>query len=76
MPIGVMDSDTAILYIVTMFENLTTRGQFMYEREGVKRIIKLVETRVSKHGKGAGQEEAVGQFPLQEWAEGPSFFCS
>jgi hypothetical protein len=64
-----MDGDTAIPYIVTMFRNPTARGQFMYERKGVKRIIKLVEAGVLKHGKGAGQDEAVGQFPLEEWAE-------
>jgi hypothetical protein len=64
-----MDSDTAIPYIVTMFRNLTARGQFMYGREGVKRIIEHVETGVLKHGKSTGQEEAVGQFLFEEWAE-------
>jgi hypothetical protein len=64
-----MDSDTAISYIVTMFRNLTARGQFMYECEGMKRIIKLAEAGAPRHGKSAGQEEAVGQYPLEEWAE-------
>lgn len=65
---GVIDSDVAIPYIVAMFKNLTIRGQFMYEREDVKGIIKLVESGVLKLGKSAGQE-IVGKFPLEEWQQ-------
>ena len=63
---GVIHGDIAIPYIVAMFKNLTIRGQFMYEREDVRGIIKLVEAGVLKLGKSAGQE-VVGQFPLEEW---------
>jgi D-arabinose 1-dehydrogenase-like Zn-dependent alcohol dehydrogenase len=63
---GAIGNDIAIPYIVAMFNNLTIRGQFMYEREDVRGIIKLVETGILKLGKSAGQE-IVGQFPLEEW---------
>jgi threonine dehydrogenase-like Zn-dependent dehydrogenase len=40
---GVLMKDIAIPYVVAVMNNLTIRGQYMYEREDVFGLIKLVE---------------------------------
>ena len=63
---GVIQGDIPISYMMAMYKNLTIRGQFMYERDDVRGIIKLAEAGVLRLGKSAGNE-IVGQFPLEEW---------
>ena len=41
---GVLSKDIAIPYVTAVLNNLTIRGQYMYEREDVRGLIKLVET--------------------------------
>ena len=65
---GVIGKDIAIPYIVAMFRNLTIRGQYMYDREDVQGMIKLVERGLLKVGASAGQK-IVGQFALEESAK-------
>lgn len=62
---GVLMKDIAIPYVVAVMNNLTIRGQYMYEREDVFGLIKLIETGVLKLGKAAG-EELVGEFGLDD----------
>lgn len=66
---GGITGDISIPYFLVLSKNITIRGQFMYEREDVRNIIKLVETGLLKLGKGAGIE-TIGQFPLEDWENG------
>ena len=66
---GIITKDIAFPYMMAMIKNLTIRGQYMYERDDVRGIIKLVEAGVLKLGKSGGHE-VVGEFKLEEWAEG------
>ncbi|PSS22746.1 hypothetical protein M430DRAFT_98267 [Amorphotheca resinae ATCC 22711] len=63
---GTVAKDIAIPYVVAMLNNLTIRGQYMYERDDVRGIIKLAEAGVLKLGKEAGHR-IEGRFPLEEW---------
>lgn len=63
---GVLSKDIAIPYVMAVLNNLTIRGQYMYEREDIRGLIKLAEAGVLKLGKSAGHE-ILGQFPLEEW---------
>ena len=63
---GVIQNDIAIPYMMAMLNNLTIRGQYMYEREDARGIIKLAEAGVLELGKSAGHN-LVGQFPLEEF---------
>ncbi|PQE30114.1 alcohol dehydrogenase protein [Rutstroemia sp. NJR-2017a WRK4] len=63
---GVPTNDIDIPYVMAVLNNLTIRGQYMYEREDVRGLIKLVESGVLKLGKSAGHE-LVGEFSLDEW---------
>jgi D-arabinose 1-dehydrogenase-like Zn-dependent alcohol dehydrogenase len=63
---GVVTDDIALPYAAAVWNNLTIRGQYMYEREDVFKMIKMIETGVLKMGKDVGQE-VVGYFPLEDW---------
>jgi D-arabinose 1-dehydrogenase-like Zn-dependent alcohol dehydrogenase len=63
---GFIQKDIAIPYAMAVLNNLTIRGQYMYEREDARGIIKLAEAGVLKLGKSSGHD-VVGQFPLEEW---------
>lgn len=64
---GAIHKDISIPYVVAMHNNLTIRGQYMYEREDVRGIIKLVESGALKLGKAAGHE--MVEYRLEEWAK-------
>ncbi|TGO25828.1 hypothetical protein BPAE_0072g00040 [Botrytis paeoniae] len=66
---GVTTNDIDIPYMMAVMKNLTIRGQYMYEREDVKGLIKLVESGLLKLGKAAGME-TVGEFSIEQWDEG------
>ena len=63
---GSTTDDIPISNLMLVAKNITIRGQFMYEREDIRGIIKLAESGLLKLGKSAGGD-VVGQFPLQEW---------
>ncbi|PQE25057.1 alcohol dehydrogenase protein [Rutstroemia sp. NJR-2017a BVV2] len=63
---GLPMNDIDISYAMAVLNNLTIRGQYMYEREDVRGLIKLVESGALKLGKTAGHE-LVGEFSLDEW---------
>jgi len=65
---GVIQKDIGVPYVMAVLNNLTIRGHYMYEREDVQGLIKLVEAGVLKLGKSAGHE-IVGQYSLGEWEE-------
>ncbi|TGO63064.1 hypothetical protein BOTNAR_0105g00240 [Botryotinia narcissicola] len=66
---GVPTNDIDIPYMMAVMKNLTIRGQYMYEREDVKGLIKLVESGLLKLGKAGGME-IVGEFSIEQWNEG------
>ena len=49
-----------------MHWNLTMKGKWMYEREDIKGLLKLVETGMLKIGERGGVQ-LVGRFGLEEW---------
>ncbi|KAF7894302.1 hypothetical protein EAF00_007816 [Botryotinia globosa] len=69
MPLmGVPANDIDIPYMMAVMKNLTIWGQYMYEREDVKGLIKLVESGLLKLGKAGGME-TVGEFSIEQWDE-------
>ncbi|MCJ1399487.1 hypothetical protein MMC11_002689 [Xylographa trunciseda] len=64
---GIM-GDVAIPHSAIMHRNLTLKGCWMYTREDLGAMAKLVERGVLKLGPGAGVK-VVGQFGLGEWAK-------
>ncbi|KAF7959375.1 hypothetical protein EAE96_000995 [Botrytis aclada] len=66
---GVTTNDIDIPYMMAVMNNLTIRGQCMYEREDVKGFIKLVESGLLKLGKAGGME-IVSEFSIEQWDEG------
>lgn len=66
---GVPSNDIDIPYMMAVMNNLTIRGQYMYEREDVKGLVKLLESGLLKLGK-AGGYETVGEFSIEQWDEG------
>ena len=49
-----------------MHKNLTLKGKWMFEREDIKRMIKMVENGMMKLGESAGIK-IVGKFGLEDW---------
>jgi threonine dehydrogenase-like Zn-dependent dehydrogenase len=66
---GVIMKDINIPYGMAVLNNLTIQGKYMYEREDVKLMIKMVEAGVLKLGKEAGHE-VVGRYKMEEFEEG------
>jgi len=65
---GRADSSLPINYATMVFKNLTIRGSYMYQREDVKGLIKLVESGRLPIGKTGGFP-IVGEFPLEKYEE-------
>lgn len=65
---GINMKDVQIPYVELVLKNISIRGHYMYEREDVQGLIKLVETGVLRLGKQAGHE-IVGRFKLEEWEQ-------
>lgn len=63
---GVIMKDIAIPYAVAVGQNLTIRGQYMYERDDVRDLIKLAESGLLKLGTAAGHV-IVGEFSLDDY---------
>ena len=65
---GGVTENLSLPYGLIMFKNLQLRGRYMYSREAVERIIRLVESGMLKLGSAAGLSVA-GPFGLGEWEE-------
>lgn len=65
---GGLMGDVAIPHAAVMFRDLTIKGKWMYEREDIYRLIRMVESGVLKLGKGAGIQ-TINRFPLNEWQQ-------
>lgn len=65
---GVLPSDIAVPYTYAMYNNLTIRGQYMYEREDVGSLIKIAEAGVLPLGEKGGVE-VIGRFKLEQSEE-------
>lgn len=58
--------DVSIPHSVVMHRNLTLKGKWMFEREDIKGMIKMVENGVLKLGESSGSR-IVGKFGLEDW---------
>ncbi len=65
---GVISDDLAMPYALAVWNNLTIKGQYMYEREDVRLLIRMAESGALKLGKDGGNE-IVGTFKLEEIEE-------
>ncbi|KAL2137290.1 hypothetical protein VTI74DRAFT_5021 [Chaetomium olivicolor] len=65
---GVVEHDVSVSYSLLTWNSLTVRGQFMYEREDARLLIKMAEAGILKLGKEGGIE-VVGRFKLEEAGE-------
>ncbi|KAF4974356.1 hypothetical protein FZEAL_8734 [Fusarium zealandicum] len=63
---GRLDSNIPISWPLMMLKNLTIKGGFMYEREDIRMLIRLLEDGRLKLGKENGYK-VVSSFPLEEW---------
>jgi D-arabinose 1-dehydrogenase-like Zn-dependent alcohol dehydrogenase len=62
---GVVTNDIPVPYSYAMWNNLTIRGQYMYERADARALIKLAESGNLKLGEAGGMK-VLGQFGLDE----------
>ncbi|KAK4223045.1 chaperonin 10-like protein [Podospora fimiseda] len=69
---GFISDDIAVPYATAVANNLTIRGQWMYERDDVKSAIKMAESGLLRLDKENGTE-VVGRFKLEEWREAFEF---
>jgi threonine dehydrogenase-like Zn-dependent dehydrogenase len=65
---GGIRGDVAIPYGAVMHRDLKLKGKWMYPRDAVGELIKMVEIGLLKVGKPAGFK-VVGKFSLEEWDE-------
>ncbi|KZP31541.1 GroES-like protein [Athelia psychrophila] len=65
---GGVPGDVALPYGAIMHRNLVVRGQFMYGRQEVRALIKMVEGGVLRIGEESGVRVA-GTFGLGDWQE-------
>ena len=63
---GGMHEDIPIPHHAIMRNNLQLRGKWMYERDDIEALIKMIETGILKLG-GKGGGNVVGKFKLEEW---------
>lgn len=63
---GGIKGDVSIPHSIVMHKNLRIQGKWMYEREDIVSMVKMIETGVLRVGKGAGVTVA-GRFGLDEW---------
>jgi threonine dehydrogenase-like Zn-dependent dehydrogenase len=65
---GGLQGDLSIPHLVVMHRGLTLKGKWMYSRENVRDLIKMVEAGLLKLGEAGGQR-FVGKYGLEEWKE-------
>ncbi|KAG5764194.1 hypothetical protein H9Q72_007730 [Fusarium xylarioides] len=59
--------DIKINYASLMVRNITIKAQFMYTRQELVSLVKMIETGVFKLGKEAGHEIVEKGFSMSEW---------
>ncbi|KAF4341883.1 ADH3-alcohol dehydrogenase III [Fusarium beomiforme] len=59
--------DIKINYASLMSRSITLKGQFMYTRQELVSLVKMIETGVVKLGKEAGHEIVERGFSMEEW---------
>jgi threonine dehydrogenase-like Zn-dependent dehydrogenase len=62
---GGISGDVSLNYAVIMFRNLQIRGKFMYAKQDVSSLIRMVLTGLLKLDK----EKVVETFPLERWSD-------
>jgi D-arabinose 1-dehydrogenase-like Zn-dependent alcohol dehydrogenase len=65
---GGISDDVLIPYQLVVHKDLALRGKWMYSRDDIEIVIKMVETGVLKIGQIAGIE-TVGDFTFADWKE-------
>ncbi|KAI9739846.1 MAG: hypothetical protein M1818_004902 [Claussenomyces sp. TS43310] len=65
---GGIREDIAIPHSVVMHGNLVIKGTWMYPREAIGEMLKMIEVGVLRLGESIGQR-LVGTFGLEEWSE-------
>ena len=63
---GGIREDIALPYSVIMYKSLVLRGKWMYDREYIEALIKMMEIGILKLGESAGIK-TVGKFALEDW---------
>lgn len=63
---GNIMKDIPIPYALALYRSLTIRGGYMYEKEDIRGMIKLVEAGLLKVGKNGGHN-LLGEFALKDW---------
>ena len=63
---GGIRSDVSISYSVVVHKDLQLKGKWMYPREAIRELIKMVEVGILKLGDSAGAK-VVGKFGLEDW---------
>src|SRR3569833_104348 len=66
---GVIKSDLAMPYHMAVWNSLTIKGQYLFDRKDVAALIKMAETGILKLG-AAGGWEITGKFSLGEIEKG------
>ncbi|WXC60599.1 hypothetical protein SNK03_006479 [Fusarium graminearum] len=61
--------DIKINYASLMVRNITIKAKFMYTREELASLIKMIEAGVLKLGKEAGHRVVERGYRLDEWEE-------
>ncbi len=62
---GVITADIALPYHVAVWNNISIRGQYMYERDDIGGLVRMAETGVLKLG-AAGGWRIIGRFSLED----------
>ncbi|KAL2161089.1 hypothetical protein VTH06DRAFT_8802 [Thermothelomyces fergusii] len=65
---NVMAQDVAVPYALLTWNSLTVKGQFMYDRQDARLLVKMAEAGLLKLGKQGGNE-ILGRFKLDEAEE-------
>lgn len=63
---GAIWGDLQVNYASLLFRNITVKGQYMYAREQVSQMLRMIEAGVVRIGKLAGHE-VQGEFVLEDW---------
>jgi threonine dehydrogenase-like Zn-dependent dehydrogenase len=63
---GGIRGDVCIPYGMVMHKDLQLKGKWMYPREAVRELIKMVEVGILKVGKPAGYR-IIGKFAMEDW---------
>jgi D-arabinose 1-dehydrogenase-like Zn-dependent alcohol dehydrogenase len=63
---GAIWGDLQVNYASLLFRSITVKGQYMYAREQVEQMLRMVEAGVVRIGKLAGHE-VQGEFALEDW---------